>query len=69
MSKLDKKKVAILTESGFKTDLINAIINWIDKDDIINNELITSQSTEDLCIFNQTIIEEFAHYIHQSSIH
>jgi protease I len=41
-----------------KTDLINAGVNWVDKDVVVDNGLVTSRSPEDLEVFNKKMIEE-----------
>jgi protease I len=41
-----------------KTDLINAGVNWVDKDVVVDNGLVTSRSPEDLEAFNKKMIEE-----------
>ena len=51
---------------SIKTDLINAGVNWIDKEVVVDNGIVTSRSPEDLPAFNQKIIEEFAEGIHKS---
>jgi len=51
---------------SIKTDLINAGVNWMDKEVVVDNGLITSRSPEDLLAFNKRIIEEFAEGVHKS---
>lgn len=46
--------------SSIKKDLINAGANWIDQEVVIDNNLITSRSPEDLDAFNKKLIEEIA---------
>jgi len=43
-----------------KTDLINAGANWVDKEVVVDNGLVTSRSPEDLEAFNKKIIEELS---------
>jgi protease I len=43
-----------------KTDLINAGVNWVDKEVVVDNGLVTSRSPEDLEAFNKKMIEELA---------
>jgi protease I len=50
---------------SLKTDLINAGVNWMDKEVVTDNGLITSRSPKDLPAFNKKIIEEFAEGIHK----
>lgn len=45
---------------SIKTDLINAGANWIDKEVVVDQNLITSRNPDDLPAFNKTIVEEFA---------
>jgi protease I len=43
-----------------KTDLINAGVNWVDKEVVVDNGLVTSRSPADLEAFNKKMIEELA---------
>ena len=43
-----------------KTDLINAGVNWVDKEVVVDNGLVTSRSPKDLEAFNKKMIEELA---------
>ncbi len=52
---------------SLKTDLINAGVNWMDKEVVTDNGLITSRSPEDLAAFNKKIVEEFAEGVHHVS--
>lgn len=52
---------------SLKTDLINAGANWIDKDVVTDNGLITSRNPNDLPAFNKQIIDEIAKGIQQAS--
>lgn len=52
---------------SIKTDLINAGVNWYDKEVVVDNGLVTSRSPKDLDAFNQKMIEEFAEGIHRIS--
>jgi len=47
-----------------KTDLENAGANWIDKEVVVDNGLVTSRSPDDLGAFNKKMVEEFAEGIH-----
>jgi len=49
---------------SIKTDLINAGVDWVDKEVVVDNGLVTSRSPEDLEAFNKKMIEEFAEGIH-----
>jgi len=48
-----------------KTDLINAGVNWQDKEVIVDKGLVTSRSPEDLEAFNRKMIEEIGEGIHE----
>jgi len=43
---------------AIKTDLINAGVNWVDKEVVVDNGLVTSRSPVDLDAFNIKMIEE-----------
>jgi len=45
---------------SIKTDLVNAGVNWVDKEVVVDNGLITSRSPQDLEAFNKKMIEELA---------
>jgi protease I len=47
-----------------KTDLVNAGANWMDKEVVVDNGLVTSRSPEDLDAFNKKMVEEFAEGVH-----
>ncbi len=44
---------------AIKTDVINAGAEWIDKEVVVDNNLITSRKPDDIPAFNRTMIEEF----------
>lgn len=44
---------------SLKTDLSNAGANWVDKDVVIDQKLITSRKPDDIPAFNQAMIREF----------
>ena len=48
-----------------KTDLINAGVNWEDKEVIVDNGLVTSRSPEDLPAFNKKLLEEIKEGVHE----
>ncbi len=52
---------------SIKTDLINAGVNWLDKEVVVDNGLVTSRSPEDLPAFNKKIVEIFAEGIRKPS--
>jgi protease I len=41
-----------------KTDLVNAGVNWVDKEVVVDNGLVTSRSPKDLEAFNKKMVEE-----------
>lgn len=45
---------------SIKTDLINAGVDWVDQEVVVDQGLVTSRSPDDLPAFNQKMIEEFA---------
>lgn len=45
---------------SIKKDLINAGADWVDEEVVIDNNLITSRSPQDLKVFNRTLVEEIA---------
>jgi protease I len=44
--------------ASIKTDLINAGVNWVDKEVVVDNGLVTSRGPEDLQAFNTKMVEE-----------
>jgi protease I len=50
---------------SLKTDLINAGANWVDRDVVADNGLVTSRKPADIPVFNQKMIEEFAEGKHR----
>jgi protease I len=49
---------------SIKTDLNNAGANWVNKEVVVDNGIITSRSPEDLPAFNKKLIEEIAEGVH-----
>jgi protease I len=49
---------------AIKTDLINAGVNWVDKEVVVDNGLVTSRSPKDLEAFNKKLLEELAEGVH-----
>lgn len=47
-----------------KTDLINAGAEWIDKNVVTDQGLVTSRQPDDIPYFNEKMIEEFAAGVH-----
>ena len=50
---------------SIKSDLINAGANWVDKEVVVDNGLVTSRSPKDLEAFNKKMIEEFSEGVHK----
>ena len=48
-----------------KTDLINAGVNWEDKEVIVDRGLVTSRSPDDLAAFNKKLLEEIKEMKHE----
>lgn len=49
---------------SLKTDLRNAGANWVDKEVVVDNGLVTSRKPDDIPAFNKKMIEEFAEGVH-----
>lgn len=52
---------------SLKTDLMNAGVNWVDKEVVVDNGLVTSRSPEDLEAFNKKMIEELSEGQHATT--
>jgi protease I len=50
--------------ASIKTDLKNAGAQWVDREVVVDNGLVTSRSPDDLPAFNAKMIEEFAEGVH-----
>ena len=50
---------------SIKTDLINAGVNWVDKEVVVDNGLVTSRSPKDLEAFNKKMVEEISEGVHE----
>jgi protease I len=50
--------------SSIKQDMINAGVNWVDEEVVVDQGLVTSRSPKDLPAFNAKIVEEFAEGVH-----
>jgi protease I len=50
-----------------KTDLVNAGVNWVDKEVVVDNGLVTSRSPEDLEAFNKKMLEELGEGTHATT--
>jgi protease I len=50
---------------SLKTDLRNAGADWVDKEVVVDNGLVTSRKPDDIPAFNRKMIEEFAEGKHK----
>lgn len=50
---------------SIKTDLINAGVNWVDKEVVVDHGLTTSRNPDDIPAFNNKMIEEFREGVHE----
>src|SRR6202008_920946 len=55
--KLKGKKMT--SYKSIKTDLINAGVEWVDEEVVVDDNLITSRSPKDLPAFCKKMVEEF----------
>jgi protease I len=51
---------------SLKTDLRNAGAEWVDRDVVVDNGLVSSRKPDDIPAFNQKMIEEFAEGRHEN---
>lgn len=49
---------------SLKTDLLNAGVNWVDEEVVVDQGLTTSRGPDDIPAFNNKMIEEFAEGVH-----
>ena len=49
-----------------KTDLVNAGANWVDREVVVDNGLVTSRKPDDIPAFNEKMLEEFAEGTHRA---
>jgi protease I len=50
--------------ASIQTDLKNAGANWVDKEVVVDNGLVTSRCPDDLPAFNRKMIEEISEGVH-----
>ncbi len=50
---------------SIQTDLKNAGAQWVDREVVVDDGLVTSRKPDDIPAFNQKMIEEFAEGIHE----
>ena len=48
-----------------QTDIRNAGGDWVDRDVVVDNGLVTSRKPDDIPAFNEKMVEEFSEGIHQ----
>jgi len=52
---------------SLRTDLVNAGVNWVDKEVVVDNGLVTSRKPDDLDAFNKKMLEELAEGKHATT--
>ncbi|HEX8549811.1 MAG TPA: type 1 glutamine amidotransferase domain-containing protein [Cytophagaceae bacterium] len=52
---------------SIKTDMINAGVNWVDQEVVVDQGLVTSRKPSDIPAFNEKMIEEFAEGVHSGA--
>lgn len=60
---IDSEKVRgrkLTSWPSLKSDLINAGAEWVDREVVVDNGLVTSRKPADIPVFNERMIEEFA---------
>lgn len=50
---------------SIKTDLINAGVNWVDKEVVVDSGLVTSRKPDDIPAFIKKMLEEFKEGVHE----
>src|SRR5690606_42155024 len=53
---------------AIRTDLVNAGANWVDREVVTDQGLVTSRSPADLDAFNAKLLEEIGEGIHEERI-
>jgi len=51
---------------SLQTDLRNAGANWVDKEVVVDQKLVTSRKPDDIPVFNKKMIEEFREGRHET---
>jgi protease I len=59
--------ITMTSYPSIRTDLVNAGVNWVDKEVVVDNGLVTSRSPEDLEAFNKKMIEELSEGNHATT--
>ena len=52
---------------SIRTDLTNAGVNWVDREVVVDNGLVTSRSPKDLEAFNKKVLEELSEGKHATT--
>jgi protease I len=50
---------------SLQVDLQNAGANWVDREVVVDNGIVTSRKPDDIPVFNRKMIEEFREGVHQ----
>ena len=56
----------VTSYASIKTDLKNAGANWVDREVVVDQRLVTSRNPGDLEAFSGKLIEEFAQGRHEA---
>ena len=59
---------AMTSYHTIQTDLKNAGARWVDREVVVDNGLVTSRKPDDIPVFNEKMIEEFAEGQHERRI-
>jgi protease I len=54
---------------SLRTDLRNAGADWVDREVVTDEGIVTSRKPDDIPAFNRKMIEEFAEGIHPGRVH
>jgi protease I len=54
---------------SLQVDLQNAGANWVDREVVVDNGIVTSRKPDDIPAFNRKMIEEFREGVHQRGAH
>ena len=57
----------LTSRPAIKTDVNNAGGNWVDKEIVVDNGLVTSRKPDDIPAFNKKMIEEFCEGRHEAA--
>ncbi len=58
------KGATLTSYNSIKTDLINAGANWVDREVVTDNGLVTSRNPNDIPAFSKKLVEEIAEGVH-----